>query len=74
VIQSLSRFASINTTSGSFAAYATAGHPLKGAEQMHRKFSCILSVATGPELLLKPVQWLAEARRRLLRKRTTLLV
>src|SRR5258708_26645821 len=49
-------------------------HPLKGGEEMHCKFTRVLIVAGGPELLLKPADGLSEEPRGLLRQSTALLV
>src|SRR6266436_2615395 len=49
-------------------------HTLKGGEEMHCKFTCVLIVAGGPELLFKPADGLNEEPRGLLRQSTALLV
>src|SRR5260370_12007817 len=59
---------------GVVGAMRHGSHPLKGGEEMHCKFTCVLIVAGGPELLLKPADGLSEERRRLLRQSTALLV
>src|SRR5712671_6463619 len=59
---------------GVVGAMRHGSHPLKGGEEMHCKFTRVLIVTGGPELLLKPADGLSEERRRLLRQSTALLV
>src|SRR5260370_21568531 len=49
-------------------------HTLKSTEEMRGKCSCILFMADGPELLLKPTHGLSEERRGFLRESAALLV
>src|ERR1700674_2646187 len=49
-------------------------HTLKGGEQMDREFSCMLFMATGPDLLIKPTHGLIEERRGFLRESAARLV
>src|SRR6202521_211835 len=47
---------------------------LKSTEEMHGKFSCILFMASRPELLLEPAHWLGEECRGFLCQSAALLV
>src|SRR5260370_8592594 len=59
---------------GVVGAMRHGSHPLKGGEEMHCKFTCVLIVAGGPELLLKPADGLSEERRGFLRESAALPV
>ena len=50
------------------------GHTLKSAEEMRKKFSCIVFVASRPELLNEPHHWLGKECRRFLCESAALLV